>query len=92
VVKEGIQFKSDGSKDEDGKIVYYLWEFGDGRRSEEVNPVHVYEREGYYKVSLRVKDEKGKESRRETTVTIKDGSLTESEQNNRPEEANSIGL
>ena len=31
-------------------------------------------------------------SRSETTVTIKDGSLTESEPNNRPEEANRIGL
>ena len=27
LVKEGIQFKSDGSNDEDGKIVSYLWEF-----------------------------------------------------------------
>ncbi|PGS82767.1 collagenase [Bacillus thuringiensis] len=92
VVKEGIQFKSDGSNDEDGKIVSYLWEFGDGSTSAEVNPVHVYEREGSYKVSLRVKDDKGKESRSETTVTIKDGSLTESEPNNSPEEANRIGL
>ncbi|WP_000294270.1 PKD domain-containing protein, partial [Bacillus cereus] len=92
LVKEGIQFKSDGSNDEDGKIVSYLWEFGDGSTSAEVNPVHVYEREGSYKVSLRVKDDKGKESRSETTVTIKDGSLTESEPNNRLEEANRIGL
>uniref|UniRef100_UPI0020BEDCC4 PKD domain-containing protein n=1 Tax=Bacillus paralicheniformis TaxID=1648923 RepID=UPI0020BEDCC4 len=79
--KEGIQFKSDVSNDEDGKIVSYLWEFGDGSTSAEVNPVQVYEREGSYKVSLRVKDDKGKESRSETTVTIKDGSLTESEPN-----------
>jgi microbial collagenase len=92
LVKEGIPFKSDGSNDEDGKIVSYLWDFGDGSTSTEVNPVHAYEREGTYKVALRVKDDKGKESRNETTVTIKDGSLTESEPNNRPEEANRIGL
>ena len=92
LVKEGIQFKSDGSKDEDGKIVSYLWDFGDGSTSAEVNPVHVYEREGSYKVALIVKDDKGKESKSETTVTVKDGSLTELEPNNRPEEANRIGL
>lgn len=42
-------------KDEDGKIVSYLWDFGDGSTSAEVNPVHVYEREGSYKVALIVK-------------------------------------
>ena len=64
-------------------------DFGDGRTSTEVNPVHVYDREGSYKVALIVKDDKGK-SKSETTVTVKDGSLTESEPNNRPEEANRI--
>ncbi|MCC3289314.1 PKD domain-containing protein, partial [Bacillus cereus] len=77
---------------EDGKIASYLCEFGDGSTILEVNTVHVYEREGSYKVSLRVKDYKGKESRSEKTVTIKDGSLTEAEPKNRPEEANRIGL
>ena len=63
LVKEGIQFKSDGSKDEDGKIVSYLWDFGDGSTSAEVNPVHVYERKGSYKVTLIVKDDKGREQK-----------------------------
>ena len=39
-------------------------DFGDGSTSAEVNPVHVYEREGSYKVALIVKDDKGKESKK----------------------------
>lgn len=30
----------------------YHWDFGDFRVSEEVNPTHIYEREGFYEVSL----------------------------------------
>lgn len=34
-VNEVILFKSDGLKDEDGKIILYKWEFGDGIVSNE---------------------------------------------------------
>ena len=47
-VNEAISFKSDGSKDEDGKIVAYKWEFGDGTVSNEQNPTHVYKRRNIY--------------------------------------------
>lgn len=57
-----------------------------------MNLVYVYEREGFYKVLLRVKDDKGKESRSEIIVMIKDGSLIELELNNCLEEVNCIGL
>ena len=33
---------------------YYLWEFGDGNTSDEINPVHTYKDEGEYDVSLEV--------------------------------------
>ncbi len=32
----------------------YLWDFGDGSTSAEFSPAHIYEREGEYKVSLKV--------------------------------------
>jgi microbial collagenase len=91
--KEGITFKSEGSKDEDGKIASYLWNFGDGKTSTEANPTHVYEKEGTYNATLTVKDDKGKESKQQTTVTVKQVVPTvqrEEESNNRPEEANKI--
>ncbi|EMA6343894.1 collagenase ColA [Bacillus cytotoxicus] len=91
-VNQAIQFKSDGSKDEDGKIVSYLWDFGDGTTTTEANPKHVYKQEGTYKVTLTVKDNKGKKARNETTVTVRKGqeTMVESEPNNRLEEANLI--
>ncbi|KFN02275.1 PKD domain-containing protein [Bacillus clarus] len=92
VINKEIQFKGDGSKDEDGRIISYLWDFGDGTSSIEMNPVHTYKKEGTYKVTLTVKDDKGKESKTETTVTVRAEGLTESEPNNRPEEANRISL
>ncbi|MGE7879613.1 collagenase ColA [Peribacillus muralis] len=90
IKNEKIQFKSDGSKDEDGKIVSYLWDFGDGKTSKEENPTHVYEKEGTYTATLTVKDDKGKESKEQVTVTVRIGAQTEKEPNNSPEEANVI--
>lgn len=87
-----IQFKSDGSKDEDGKLVSYHWDFGDGNTSTEVNPVHIYEKEGTYTATLTVKDDKGKASKAEVAVTVVQGVQVEKESNNRPEEANAISF
>ena len=58
-------------KDEDGKIVSYLWDFGDGSTSAEVNPVHVYEREGSYKVALIVKDDSEKRAKAKQRLRLK---------------------
>lgn len=62
-----IFFKSN-SYDEDGEIVYYLWEFGDGATSNEQNPSHTYTKPGEYKVKLTVIDNYGEEST--TTITV----------------------
>lgn len=43
IVNEEIQFHSDGTKSENGKVTSYLWNFGDGTTSTEANPTHVYE-------------------------------------------------
>lgn len=37
----------------------YYWDFGDGTRSNEPNPVHVYQKPGEYEVRLVIKDAYG---------------------------------
>ncbi|WP_410985671.1 collagenase ColA [Bacillus cereus] len=71
MLNEKVEFHSDGTESTGGKIVSYLWDFGDGTTSTEANPTHVYGKEGTYTVKLTVKDNKGKVSRGQTTVTIK---------------------
>ena len=39
-----------------GSKIHYLWDFGDGRTSREVNPEHTYNRGGSYVVTLHVSD------------------------------------
>ncbi len=65
-----FHLKSDGSKDEDGKIVSYKWEFGDGTVSNEQNPTHVYTKEGTYTAKLTVTDDKGLTNTVTTNVTV----------------------
>lgn len=42
-----------------GPNLTYLWEFGDGSTSSEVNPVHQYSAEGIFSVSLSIRDTYG---------------------------------
>ena len=57
-------------KDEDGKIISYKWEFGDGAVSNEQNPTHVYTKEGAYTAKLTVTDDKGATNTATATVTV----------------------
>jgi PKD repeat protein len=40
-----------------GDILSYFWDFGDGTTSEEQNPIHLYESEGSFDVTLTVTDQ-----------------------------------
>ena len=53
-----IQF-TDLSTDQDGNIVKWIWNFGDGDNSTEQNPTHRYSVFGEYLVSLTVTDDLG---------------------------------
>jgi PKD repeat protein len=55
VVDEEVQF-SDESKDPDGRIIAWHWEFGDGSASTVQNPTYRYENAETYTVILTVTD------------------------------------
>jgi len=52
-----INFSGMNSKDSDGKIVSYHWDFGDTNQMERMNPTHAYEKPGTYQVTLTVTDD-----------------------------------
>ncbi len=54
-----VQFSSAASKDPDGSITEYLWDFGDGEQSPEPNPIYTYSEPGVYEVTLTVTDDHG---------------------------------
>nr|BAL58607.1 hypothetical protein HGMM_OP2C157 [Candidatus Acetothermum autotrophicum] len=54
-----VQFSSAASKDPDGSIVSYTWDFGDGEKSTEPNPTYTYSEPGIYEVTLTVTDDHG---------------------------------
>jgi PKD repeat protein len=50
---------SDTSRDDDGTVVSWVWDFGDGATSTEQNPVHSYAEPHRYDVRLTVTDDDG---------------------------------
>jgi parallel beta-helix repeat protein len=58
-VNEEINLTALNSYDEDGTIVEYFWDFGDGSTGTGVNPKHFYSRPGNYTITLTVKDDSG---------------------------------
>ncbi|RLF24648.1 MAG: hypothetical protein DRN01_06845, partial [Thermoplasmata archaeon] len=69
-ISESIQF-IDLSKDLDGVIVNYTWDFGDGNISYQQNPQHRYTSSGSYLVNLTVTDDDN-----ETNTTTKEIFIT----------------
>jgi len=58
-VEEPITFDGSSSRDFDGKISQYIWDFGDGTAGNGSKVVHRYKKSGKYKVSLKVVDDSG---------------------------------
>jgi PKD repeat protein len=65
-----IPFNGRDSYDPDGKIVSYLWTFGDGNSSDKKNSYHSYSRTGIYPITLKVIDNDGASEITTTTCTI----------------------
>jgi len=59
-------------RDESKKLLY-LWDFGEGSKSEKKNPIHRYTTEGSYNVSLQVTDELGLDTFRTEDVQVVKG-------------------
>lgn len=60
------------SRDEDGSIKSYKWDFGDGTTSAEANPSHTYGKAGTYNVVLTVTDDKDASDNEAQSVTVSD--------------------
>ena len=56
LIDETINFDAALSKDSDGEIASYLWDFGDGYTSYESKASHKYEKVGRYSIKLTVTD------------------------------------
>lgn len=58
---EAVAFDAGASRDPDGTVASYTWEFGDGETETTLGPVieHVYARPGAYTATLRVADAAG---------------------------------
>ncbi|MDN9011655.1 collagenase [Brevibacillus laterosporus] len=81
-VGESVSFSSKGTRDKDGKIMSYQWDFGDGQTSQEENPTHVYDEAGTYEVSLEVTDDAKQKVTKKTTVTISEKANKPSDNSN----------
>jgi len=69
-INSRIMFDGSGSSDSDGDSLTYLWQFGDGNTSNQVNPSHSYTATGIYEIILQVTDSKGESNTDTTTATI----------------------
>jgi PKD repeat protein len=68
-LNEVIQF-NDKSKDDDGTIISWSWDFGDGTNSNLQNPTNMYLGSGSYEVTLLVTDNDGFKSSIKRSITI----------------------
>ncbi len=59
ISNNNLSLSSMGSSDEDGSIVSYLWDLGDGNTSTLENPEHSYVEAGQYNITLTVTDNDG---------------------------------
>ncbi|WP_290623879.1 MULTISPECIES: PKD domain-containing protein [unclassified Archaeoglobus] len=69
MVGEEVTFNASKSSD-DGEIISYLWDFGDGRGGEGVVVTHTYTQPGTYRVELTVVDDDGLSSSISKNVTV----------------------
>jgi len=67
-----IRFDGTVSRDPDGDVLSYWWDFGDGMTGTGATPEHAYELAGIYEVALVVSDGELESAAATSTVTIND--------------------
>jgi PKD repeat protein len=67
---QNIHFDGSGSLGTDGIIVNYTWDFGDGTFGYLISPVHSYDSDGTFTVTLTVTDNNDLQDNDTTTATI----------------------
>lgn len=72
VVSQPLSFDGTGSKDSDGQITSYTWDFGDGTSANGFNVSHTYAVSGTYKVTLTVIDNDGLNAQATQVVVIEE--------------------
>jgi PKD repeat protein len=65
-----IHFDASKSYDQDGKVVFYSWNFGEGTSAVGMETTHIYTHAGTYTVTLMVRDDKGVESTVTKQITV----------------------
>ncbi len=63
-------FFDDESQDDDGRVVEWDWDFGDGSTSSSRNPTHRYNSRGSFTVTLRVTDDDGNSDTERRSITV----------------------
>jgi len=64
-----VQFTASVEEEEGGPWTY-AWDFGDGAKSTEQNPMHTYEKVGEYTATLTVTDQKGNKGNDEIDIFV----------------------
>ena len=69
-----VNFDGSGSTDDDGTIVSYSWDFGDGSNGSDASAEHTYSAPGKYEVVLTVTDDGGAQDTvdKDVEVTVTD--------------------
>jgi parallel beta-helix repeat protein len=73
-VNVAVSFNGSRCTDDDGKIISYIWDFGDNQGGTGVSPSHVYNTSGMYTVTLKVTDNEGANASAFTSVVISQSS------------------
>ncbi|MCK5472344.1 PKD domain-containing protein, partial [Candidatus Gracilibacteria bacterium] len=71
IVNEEVSFDSSKSSDADGKVVAFVWDFGDGSAIvENVKTVHVFKKIGEFVVKLKITDDAGESRVKEAIIVV----------------------